>query len=227
MTSISELGTPVDDQSVQMEDISVLTPLTDEQKCTKLKGFEKEVQIFSARKDYVAQMLPIEKISDSPNKVTMEQLESELQNLERKLNFLEGKVTGFLPCPVALCKHNYKFKTNKRHADPILRPAKLTNLTTENNNNSNSNEFTLPKRRPSPFQRRIAKIPFKPTIALQSSTLQKMTPVANKTKSINMKMNDRYSQILQELHSTILLQLTATLMDTLRSMLRPQITIVK
>ncbi|GFR19568.1 hypothetical protein TNCT_212641 [Trichonephila clavata] len=129
-------------------------PITDEQKCAKLKGFEKEVQIFSARKEYVADMLRIEKIDDSPNKATMEQLESELQNLERKVNFLEGKVTEFLPCPVALRKHNYKFQTTKRHADPILRPAKLTNLTAKNDSTSNNiMNLPFPKRQQSPFQR--------------------------------------------------------------------------
>ncbi|GFQ81631.1 hypothetical protein TNCT_620761 [Trichonephila clavata] len=161
MTSISELGTPVDDQSVQMEDVSIPTPLTDEQKCARIKGFEKEVNIFSARMDYVQDMLRIEKIEDNPHKETMEQLASELQNLERKVKFLEGKVTEFLPCPAALCKHNYKFrntKNSKRHADPILRPAKLTNLTSKNDNNNKDNEFTLPKKTVKPVPVENSKI---------------------------------------------------------------------
>ncbi|GFQ96488.1 hypothetical protein TNCT_256281 [Trichonephila clavata] len=134
MTSICEPGNLIDDQSVQMEDVSIPTQLSDEQKCAKLKGFEKEVNIFTARMDYIQDMLRIEKIDDNTNKETMEQLSSELQNLERKVKSLEGKVTEFLPCLVALCKHNYNFKNSKnakRHADPILRPAKLTNLTSK------------------------------------------------------------------------------------------------
>ncbi|GFR33531.1 hypothetical protein TNCT_307801, partial [Trichonephila clavata] len=57
MTSIREPENLIDDQSVQMEDDSIPTQLTDEQRCAKLKGFNKEIQIFTARREYVQDML--------------------------------------------------------------------------------------------------------------------------------------------------------------------------
>ncbi|GFQ96637.1 hypothetical protein TNCT_509901 [Trichonephila clavata] len=138
-----------------MEDDSIPTQLTDEQKCAKLKGFNKEVYIFIARKEYVEDMLKIERNDDTPNTETMQKLSEELEGLDRKIKFLEGKVAEFLPCPAALCKHNYKFKSNnkngKRHAEPILRPPKLTNLTL---NQTRKVNLPSPKRQPSPFQLR-------------------------------------------------------------------------
>ncbi|GFQ78230.1 hypothetical protein TNCT_396671 [Trichonephila clavata] len=134
-----------------MEDDSIPTQLTDEQKCAKLKGFNKEVYIFIARKEYVQDMLKIERNDDTPNTETMQKLSEELEGLDRKIKFLEGKVAEFLPCPVALCKHNYKFKSSnkngKRHAEPILRPPKLTNLNFKTDKES---EFTLPKKTAKP-----------------------------------------------------------------------------
>ncbi|GFR22686.1 uncharacterized protein TNCT_607531 [Trichonephila clavata] len=41
----------VDDQNVDMEDVNA-SNLSDEQKCAKLTRFEKQIQIFTARKDY-------------------------------------------------------------------------------------------------------------------------------------------------------------------------------
>ncbi|GFV62595.1 hypothetical protein TNCV_2528201 [Trichonephila clavipes] len=58
-----EMEQQADDQSIIMEDLGPPSPLTDEQRCMKLKSFEKEVWIFSARKDYVSEMLEIEKVS--------------------------------------------------------------------------------------------------------------------------------------------------------------------
>ncbi|GFQ96204.1 uncharacterized protein TNCT_211661 [Trichonephila clavata] len=210
MTSNCEPVTMVDDQSVQMEDVSIPTHLSDEEKCAKLKCFEKEVNIFTARMDYVQDMLKIEKIDDTPNKETMEQLSSELQNLERKVKFLEGKVIEFLPCPVALCKYNYNFRNSKnakRNTDPILRPAKLTNLTAKTDKNNKDNEFTLPKKTVKPISVENNKIPVTTTNSFAvlntvNNDAEDVPPVANKIKPINMKMNDKYNQILQELHRT-------------------------
>ncbi|GFS58114.1 uncharacterized protein TNIN_430391 [Trichonephila inaurata madagascariensis] len=48
----------VDDQSINMEDLGPPPkPPSDEQRCLKLKSFDKEVRIFSARKDYISEML--------------------------------------------------------------------------------------------------------------------------------------------------------------------------
>ncbi|GFQ68403.1 hypothetical protein TNCT_348621, partial [Trichonephila clavata] len=125
--------------------------LTDEERCSKLSGLETQIQIFDVRKDYVLRMIEIDKKNLAPLPETMPQLESELKNLEDKINFLEGKTIEFLPCPIAICKHNYKFKAVKRPADPILRPSKLTARVSKNLKN---NEFSFPKNLQKTFQSR-------------------------------------------------------------------------
>ncbi|GFV29540.1 hypothetical protein TNCV_4489941 [Trichonephila clavipes] len=87
----------------------------------KLKSIEKEVRIFSARKDYVSDMLEIEKSIPSPTPEATQTLEAELMSLEEKIKVLEGKMTEYLPCPI----HNYKFKAVKRPAYSVIRPAKF------------------------------------------------------------------------------------------------------
>ncbi|GFU36913.1 hypothetical protein TNCV_2670891 [Trichonephila clavipes] len=99
----------------------------------KLKSIEKEVRIFSARKDYVSEMLEIEKSIPSQTPGATQTLEAELMTLEEKIKVLEGKMTEFLPCSIALCSHNYNFKAVKRYADPVIRPAKFTAKATKNN----------------------------------------------------------------------------------------------
>ncbi|GFY77103.1 hypothetical protein TNIN_106951 [Trichonephila inaurata madagascariensis] len=62
-----------DDHSVVMEEIN--PPLiTDEQKCNNLKSIEKQIRIFAARKDYVSEMLDIEKSSPGPTTETIQKL---------------------------------------------------------------------------------------------------------------------------------------------------------
>ncbi|GFR08060.1 uncharacterized protein TNCT_545391 [Trichonephila clavata] len=210
MTSNLEPGTSVIDQSVHMDDISILNSQNDELKCNKIKAFEKEVHIFSARKDYVAEMIQIETNDDNPNLATIEQLQAEQKNLERKVIFLEGKVTESLPYPVALCNHNFKYRSIKRHAEPILRPAKLTHLTNKNLinvNNKNDNDFTFPKNTVKPVSSENSQNSFATKNSFAALNTAKtdaedVTPVANKNKPISMKMNNKYSQILQELHRT-------------------------
>ncbi|GFQ73476.1 hypothetical protein TNCT_378771 [Trichonephila clavata] len=105
MTSIIEPGSLVSensDQSVIMEDISTSPTLTDQDRCNKLRGFEKQYHVFDARKDYVVCMLDIEKRIPSPTDETKMQLEDELKSLEVKLKFLQGKMNEFLPCTIAL-----------------------------------------------------------------------------------------------------------------------------
>ncbi|GFR00386.1 hypothetical protein TNCT_410271 [Trichonephila clavata] len=118
MTSIEEPGSQVGDnceQSINMEDVSITPPLTNEERCATIKGFEKQYHIFDARKDYVVCMLEIERKIPSPATETMTQLEDELKNLDIKTKIVEGKMNEFLPCPIALslCTHNYKFKAVK------------------------------------------------------------------------------------------------------------------
>ncbi|GFQ99679.1 hypothetical protein TNCT_80401 [Trichonephila clavata] len=61
MTSFDEPGSLVNDQSVHMEDLSSPQPLNDEEKCTRIGMYEQQIRIFDARKDYLLNMLEIEK----------------------------------------------------------------------------------------------------------------------------------------------------------------------
>ncbi|GFQ77648.1 hypothetical protein TNCT_508511 [Trichonephila clavata] len=124
MTSFDEPGSLVNDLSVHMEDLSSPQPFNDEEKCTKIGMYEQQIRIFDARKDYLLNMLEIEKTGPRPSTATMEKLNAEMRNIDEKIKNLEGKLNDLMPCPVALCNHNFKFKAAKRHAEPILRPAK-------------------------------------------------------------------------------------------------------
>ncbi|GFU12848.1 uncharacterized protein TNCV_3574111 [Trichonephila clavipes] len=101
----------------------------------QIKSIAKEIKIFSIRKDYVAKMLEVEESDPSNNKETKVTLEAELKSLEEKIAILEGKMTDYLPCPIALCSH--KSKAVKRTADPVIRPAKFTAKATQNQNKNN------------------------------------------------------------------------------------------
>ncbi|GFR28659.1 hypothetical protein TNCT_180871 [Trichonephila clavata] len=94
--------------------------LTDEERCAKITGFEKQPRIFDSRKDYVVSMLEIEKKISSSTPETRTQLENEMKSLDEKIKFLEGEMTKFLPCPIALCTHNSKFKAVKRQLSQYL-----------------------------------------------------------------------------------------------------------
>ncbi|GFU51747.1 hypothetical protein TNCV_1202861 [Trichonephila clavipes] len=50
----------------------------------------------------------------------------EMKSLDEKINVLKDKMDELLPCPIALCPHNYKNNAVKRTADPVIRPAKFT-----------------------------------------------------------------------------------------------------
>ncbi|GFY38244.1 hypothetical protein TNIN_123081 [Trichonephila inaurata madagascariensis] len=88
-------------------------------------------------------MLEIEKSIPSPTPETMQKLETELRALDDKIKELEGKMTEFLPCPIALCPHNYKFKAVKRPAEPVIRPAKFTAKATKT---QIASDFVFPKK---------------------------------------------------------------------------------
>ncbi|GFY78176.1 uncharacterized protein TNIN_130951 [Trichonephila inaurata madagascariensis] len=121
-----------------------LAPTPDEHRCLKLKSFDKEIRIFSARKDYISQgYLEIE-VHTQPYADLTQKLEA--RQRPWKDQDLEGKMTEFLPCPIALCPHNYKFKAVKRPADPVIRPAKFTAKAAKNNNSKTLNDFVFPKK---------------------------------------------------------------------------------
>ncbi|GFR22439.1 hypothetical protein TNCT_365681 [Trichonephila clavata] len=90
MTSFDEPGSLVNDQSVHMEYVSSPQPLTDEEKCTKISMYEQQIRIFDARKDYLLNMLEIEKTGSSPSTATMEKLNAEMRNIDGKIKNLEG-----------------------------------------------------------------------------------------------------------------------------------------
>ncbi|GFT72118.1 uncharacterized protein TNCV_2272231 [Trichonephila clavipes] len=84
----------VDDQCINMEDNESFPPLlTDESRCLSIHGIDKEIRIFSARKNYVTTMLEIERNSPSPMEETTKKLEEELLNLGTKLQTLEARTT--------------------------------------------------------------------------------------------------------------------------------------
>ncbi|GFR30784.1 hypothetical protein TNCT_328191 [Trichonephila clavata] len=66
-------------------------------------------------------------------------------------------MSEFLPCPIALCTHNYKFKAVKRPAEPILRPAKLTAGINNKNSKAKNTDFSFPKKtaKPVPVENKI------------------------------------------------------------------------
>ncbi|GFQ69704.1 uncharacterized protein TNCT_140411 [Trichonephila clavata] len=214
MTSIIEPGSLVSensDQSVIMEDISASPTLTDQDRCNSLRGFEKQHHIFDARKDYVVSMLDIEKKIPSPTDETKTKLEDELKGLDVKLKFLQGKMNEFLPCPIALCTHNYKFKALKRAAEPILRPGKLTavvnkNLKTKKINIENG-DFSFPKKtaRPVPVENKTNQINTTNSFAVLNtakSDAEDVTLPQSKIKPIMMRMTSSYNLILQSINRT-------------------------
>ncbi|GFY62439.1 uncharacterized protein TNIN_461251 [Trichonephila inaurata madagascariensis] len=196
----------VDDQCVNMEDLGPppLAPTPDEHRCLKLKSFDKEIRIFSARKDYISEMLEIEKSIPSPTPETTQKLEAEQKTLEEKIKDLEGKMTEFLPCPIALCPHNYKFKAVKRPADPVIRPAKFTAKAAKNNNSKTLNDFVFPKKttKNAPTQKKDEVVTNNTFAALNTAQAdaEDVSPPQYKIKPIFMKVIDSYNLILQELH---------------------------
>ncbi|GFS88844.1 uncharacterized protein TNCV_1000531 [Trichonephila clavipes] len=138
----------VEDQCVSMEDNESFPPLlTDDNHCLNLQAIEKEMNIYTIRKTYVASMLDMEKNSFSPMEETIKKLEEEQLNVETTLQNLEGKMTKILPCPKAQCKHNIKSKAIKRSAAPIIRPAKFTAKANKNSNPKEvEKDFVFPKK---------------------------------------------------------------------------------
>ncbi|GFV61886.1 hypothetical protein TNCV_4106901 [Trichonephila clavipes] len=121
--------------------------VTDQQNCNNLQSIHKQIRIFVARKEYVSQMLDIEKSIPGPTTETTLKLEADAASLDEKIKALEGNMSELLPYPVPLCAHNFKYKNNKkRAAEPIIRSAKLTVKNNDKNNKLDDKEFKIPQK---------------------------------------------------------------------------------
>ncbi|GFY66240.1 uncharacterized protein TNIN_287851 [Trichonephila inaurata madagascariensis] len=182
----------------------ILPKVTDEQHCLHLHGIDKEVRIFAARKDYINQMLEIENSTPSPTPETMKKLEEELSILETKIKTLEGKMTEFLPCPIAMCKHNNKIKAVERPAEPVIRPARFT--AKANKNNSDAKDFVFPKKTGKNFeQEKNEHINVSNSFAVLNAAnedAEDVTQPKYKIKPIFMRLTPNYNLIHQEINRT-------------------------
>ncbi|GFX76083.1 uncharacterized protein TNCV_2299981 [Trichonephila clavipes] len=109
--------------------------------------------------------------------------------LQQNRLFLPTNMLEFLPCPVPLCVHNFKYNKNnkKRTAEPITRPSKLTAKINENK--LDDEDFKIP--------RKTAKI-----LNTANDDVEEFTPAAPKIKPVMMKLFPEYNLILQEIHRT-------------------------
>ncbi|GFU50317.1 uncharacterized protein TNCV_301501 [Trichonephila clavipes] len=201
------------DQSVEMEEINPQT-VTDQQKCNNLQSIDKQIRIFVARKEYVSQMLDIEKSIPGPTTETTQKLEADAASLDEKIKALEGNMSELLPCPVPLCAHNFKYKNNKkRAAEPIIRSAKLTVKNNDKNNKLDDEEFKIPRKKsksnnvPKEDNKIIATKNKFAALNSPNNDVEDVTPAALKVKPIMMKLFPEYNLILQEIYRT---QPTAT-----------------
>ncbi|GFY71895.1 uncharacterized protein TNIN_301871, partial [Trichonephila inaurata madagascariensis] len=183
-----------DDQSVVMEEINPPI-ITDEQRCNNLKSIEKQIRIFAARKDYVTEMMDIEKSSPGPTTETIQKLEADAASLDEKIKDLEGNMLELLPCPVPLCAHNFKFNKNnkKRSAEPIIRPSKLSAKLNKNNNMDVEN-FKIPRKtvKSNTVPKEDSKITATnnkfAVLNTANDDVEDVTPAAPKIKPIMMKL---------------------------------------
>ncbi|GFX78120.1 uncharacterized protein TNCV_5134681 [Trichonephila clavipes] len=196
------------DQSVEMEEINPQT-VTDQQKCNQLHSIDKQLKIFSVRKEYVSQMLDVEKTSLGPTPETILKLEEEASGLDEKIKALEGNMSELLPCPVSLCAHNFKYKNNKkRAAEPIIRPSKLTVKNNDKSNKLNDEEFKIPRKTskginvPKEDNKIIATKNKFAALNSANNDVEDVTPAAPRVKPIMMKLFPEYNLILQEIHRT-------------------------
>ncbi|GFT12444.1 hypothetical protein TNCV_4336141 [Trichonephila clavipes] len=106
-----------------MEDINPPPPLTDEQRCLNLHCLDKEVHIFTARKDSINEMLEIEKNILSATPETTRKLEEELKNLDAKIKTLEVETEDHhRKIPTYLTQQKMEYYVTK---PPANRPLKL------------------------------------------------------------------------------------------------------
>ncbi|GFW98385.1 uncharacterized protein TNCV_1092631 [Trichonephila clavipes] len=112
-------------------------------------------------------------------------------------------MTEFLPCPIALCPHNYKSKVVKRTADPVIRPAKFT---AKANQNKIDADFVFPKKTTKNVSvKEIEKVPTNNTFAALNTANAdaedaRVNPPKYIIEPIFMCIIDSYNLILQELH---------------------------
>ncbi|GFW70865.1 hypothetical protein TNCV_3366151 [Trichonephila clavipes] len=127
------------DQSIIMQDIG---PNSTDQSSSNNRYSGKEKDIYLVRLEYIKQMLQVEIEIPSPTPDTKLALEAELKTLEAKIKSMEGKMTEFLPRPIALSPQNSKPKAVKRPAAPVTKPAK-----SNKSKNSTDSGFVFPKRK--------------------------------------------------------------------------------
>ncbi|GFT14140.1 uncharacterized protein TNCV_1208981 [Trichonephila clavipes] len=152
-------------------------------------------------------MLNIEKSIPGPTNETSQKLEAEAAGLDEKIRALEGNMLEFLPCPVPLCAHNFKYNKNnkKRTAEPILRPSKLTAKINENK--LDVEDFKIPRKtaKSNTVPKENIKINSKNKFAALNTAnddVEDVTPAAPKVKPVMMKLFPEYNLILQEIHRT-------------------------
>ncbi|GFV25527.1 uncharacterized protein TNCV_1147971 [Trichonephila clavipes] len=196
------------DQSVEMKEINPQT-VTDQQKCNNLQSIDKQIRIFVARKEYVSQMLDIEKSIPGLTTETTQKLEDDATSLDEKIKALVGNMPELLPCPVPLCAHNFKYKNNKkRAAEPIIRPAKLTVKNNDKNNKLDDEEFKIPRKTskgnnvPKEDNKIIATKNKFAALKSANNDVEDITPAAPKVKPVMKKLFPEYNLILQEIHRT-------------------------
>ncbi|GFY45274.1 uncharacterized protein TNIN_4571 [Trichonephila inaurata madagascariensis] len=197
-----------DDQSVVMEEINPPI-ISDEQKCNNLKSINKQIRIFAARKEYVTEMLDIEKSSPGPTTETIQKLEADAASLDEKIKDLEGNMLELLPCPVPLCAHNFNYNKNakKRSAEPIIRPSKLT-AKINKNSNLDVEQFKIPRKMfksdnvPKEDPKITATNNKFAVLNTANIDVEDVTPVAPKIKPVMRKLFPEYNLILQDLHRT-------------------------
>ncbi|GFV59454.1 uncharacterized protein TNCV_4921451 [Trichonephila clavipes] len=148
-------------------------------------------------------MLEKEKSIPSPTPEATQKLEAELTMLEDKIKVLEGKMTEFLPCPIALCSHNYKFKAVKRPADPVIRPEKFT---AKVNKNKIASDFVFPKKTaksvPAQQNEEVQTTNSFAALNTAKTDAEDVIPAQYKIKPIFMRIVASYNLILQELRRT-------------------------
>ncbi|GFU73244.1 uncharacterized protein TNCV_493691 [Trichonephila clavipes] len=114
----------------------------------------------------------------------------------------------FLPCPVPLCAHNFKYNKNnkKRTAEPIIRPSKLTAKI--NDSKLDVEDFKIPRKtaKSNTVPKENSKITSTKNkfAALNTANddVEDVTPAASKVKPVMMKLFPEYNLILQDIHRT-------------------------
>ncbi|GFY77270.1 uncharacterized protein TNIN_236231 [Trichonephila inaurata madagascariensis] len=160
-----------DDHSVIMEEIDPPT-LTDEQKCTNLQSIDKQIRIFTARKDYITEMLNIEKSIPGPTTETTQKMEAEAASLDVEIKALEAKLTAKIIKNNKLDDKEFKVSRETLKSSSVLKDdPKIT---------ATNNKFAA--------------------FDTANNDFEDVTLAAPKIKPIMMKLFPESNLILQELH---------------------------